>query len=63
MVVSDEIFLLHGGKTRFILRRRKYSNEANSVPQYEIVGDCYLDGWMNGATEVGSLEWIDIELV
>lgn len=42
VAVDDEVFLLRGGKTPFILRKVLNS------PYYEIVGDCYIQGLMDG---------------
>ena len=47
-VISDEVFLLTGGKTPFVLRRRDDADDTIPGPKYEIIGDCYLQGWMNG---------------
>ncbi|EMD93890.1 hypothetical protein COCC4DRAFT_191246 [Bipolaris maydis ATCC 48331] len=69
MAVGDEIFLLPGGKTPFVLRLLNHDlvdvNGEETVyrPNYEIIGDCYLDGWMDGDAQVGSRAWTDIVIV
>ncbi|EUC43544.1 hypothetical protein COCMIDRAFT_100602 [Bipolaris oryzae ATCC 44560] len=75
MAVGDELFLLPGGKTPFVLRPLGYDvidgngdgakpkDGTVCRPMYEIIGDCYLDGWMDGDAKVGSREWVDIVIV
>jgi hypothetical protein len=67
---GDEVYLLTGGKTPFVLRRSKPleihedGKEANVGPRFEIIGDCYVQGWMDGMAEnSSSSEWIDISFV
>jgi len=63
-VKGDEVFLLTGGKTPFVLRRRDDADDAIPGPKYEIIGDCYLQGWMDGEGEDLALDlWEDITLV
>ncbi|KAF7885807.1 uncharacterized protein EAF02_004316 [Botrytis sinoallii] len=58
MEVGDEVCLFYGGETPYIVRRltecqSKASNQA-SGHEYVLVGDCYVDGWMDGeATGMG----------
>jgi hypothetical protein len=62
--VGDEVFLLTGGRTPFVLRRHEDTNRAVPGPKFEIIGDCYVSGWMNGNAERLALcEWTDITLV
>jgi hypothetical protein len=73
MAVGDEIFLLPGGKTPFVLRPLGYSTikwegaerHDGTVRRlkYEIIGDCYLAGWMDGDAYAGARGWLDIVLV
>jgi hypothetical protein len=59
---GDEIHILVGGKTPFVLRPR--GTNRKSEPKYEILGDCYVQGWMDGdAEEMASLERKTIVLV
>jgi len=63
-VEGDEVFLLTGGKTPFVLRRRDDTDDTIPGPKYEIIGDCYLQGWMDGEGEGLALDdWEDITLV
>jgi hypothetical protein len=62
--VGDEVFLLSGGKTPFVLRRHEDTNKTTSGPKYKIIGDCYVQEWMDGDAErLASCEWMDITLV
>jgi hypothetical protein len=62
--VGDEVFVLTGGKTPFVLRRHEDTDENVPGPKYEIIGDCYVQGWMDGeAEQPGICEWEDITLV
>ncbi|KAF5844197.1 hypothetical protein GGP41_004962 [Bipolaris sorokiniana] len=65
MAVGDELFLLPGGKTPFVLRPLgdKCWGGKSRCFKYEIIGDCYLDGWMDGGAKVSSREWVDIVIV
>ena len=45
--VGDPIFLLTGGETPFVLRWRKH-RALKTWLTYEIVGDCYVHGKMDG---------------
>lgn len=45
--IGDCIALLTGGKMPFVLRRREHCDAEESRPRYEIIGNCYLDGWMD----------------
>lgn len=66
MAVGDQLFLLPGGKTPFVLRPLGHGvfdvgrEETVYRPKYEIIGDCYLDGWMDGGAKVDSRKWVDI---
>lgn len=63
-VEGDEVFLLTGGKTPFVLRRRDDTDDTIPGPRYEIIGDCYLQGLMDGEGEGLALDpWEDITLV
>lgn len=63
-IKGDEVFLLTGGKTPFVLRRRDDADDTIPGPRYEIIGDCYLQGWMDGEGEGLTLDnWEDITLV
>jgi len=63
-VKGDEVFLLTGGKTPFVLRWRGDADDTIPGPKYEIIGDCYLQGWMDGEGEDLALDlWGDITLV
>jgi hypothetical protein len=46
--VDDELFLIRGGKTPFVLRATN-AEPTITGPKYEIVGDCYIHGLMDGA--------------
>ena len=48
---GDFVFLLFGGKVPFVLRRNprsKNSAERDGICEYNLVGDCYVDGIMHG---------------
>ncbi|RYN46187.1 hypothetical protein AA0118_g12621 [Alternaria tenuissima] len=61
--VGDEVFLLSGGKTPFVLRRHEDQGETDPGPRYEIIGDCYVQEWMDGDAErLASCDWMDITL-
>ncbi|TEY70248.1 hypothetical protein BOTCAL_0108g00030 [Botryotinia calthae] len=58
MKVGDEVCLFYGGQTPYIIREvTDYQNKGLSEPlrhEYVLVGDCYVDGWMDGeAMEMG----------
>jgi hypothetical protein len=64
MISGDEVFILTGGKTPFVLRRHDDTDGTVPGPKYEIIGDCYLQGWMDGEGEGLSVDqWEDITLV
>ena len=47
----------------FVLRRR-YSNAEESRSKYEIIGNCYLEGWMDwDVKDQDPLGWKEILLV
>ncbi|KAF2133065.1 hypothetical protein P153DRAFT_283907 [Dothidotthia symphoricarpi CBS 119687] len=46
-MVGDEVFILRGGKTPFVLRRSRRDLV------YEVVGDCYMQGLMYGEGREG----------
>jgi hypothetical protein len=61
--IGDEVHVLVGGKTPFLLRPRDKQDKAPE-PKYEILGDCYVQGWMDGdAEEMASFERKTILLV
>ncbi|KPM41495.1 hypothetical protein AK830_g5080 [Neonectria ditissima] len=51
----DEIFVIQGGKTPFVLRQAGTRDVSGVGPRlcYEFVGDCYLHGVMDGEVMVG----------
>lgn len=75
MVAGDVICLLPGGKTPFVLRPHgthtitrdreggSSGRQGDVRLRYEIIGDCYLDGWMDGCQNCDPRRWEDIELV
>lgn len=72
MAVGDEICLLPGGSTPFVLRPLGFTTEFKEIEGgtvkavdryiYEIIGDCYVDGWMD-AVPKSPRPYFDIELV
>jgi hypothetical protein len=42
--VGDSICILHGGGVLFVLRKMSSSGS------YALIGECYLQGWMDGAS-------------
>jgi len=63
-VCGDEVFILNGGKTPFVLRRHTDTDEAIPGPKYKIIGDCYLQEWMDGEGDSLALDdWEDLTLV
>ncbi|KAF2751035.1 hypothetical protein M011DRAFT_191332 [Sporormia fimetaria CBS 119925] len=54
---GDEVYVLEGGKTPFVLRKEKGGNKV-------LVGDCYVNGWMDGELETERRdEWDYVFLV
>uniref|UniRef100_L2FGN4 Heterokaryon incompatibility domain-containing protein n=1 Tax=Colletotrichum fructicola (strain Nara gc5) TaxID=1213859 RepID=L2FGN4_COLFN len=45
---GDEIWVLKGGRVPFILRKQLQSHGGHEPTRYRLVGDCYLDGVMDG---------------
>ena len=45
-VGGDVVVLLYGGSVPYLLREMKPSGEG--IPQWELVGECYLHGYMDG---------------
>ena len=43
---GDKVVIFDGGKTPFVLREKPTSN---GRLQWALVGDCYLEGWMDGS--------------
>jgi hypothetical protein len=43
--IGDKVVIFDGGKTPFLLREAGHHGD---VKKYKLVGDCYVDGWMNG---------------
>lgn len=63
-MVGDEVFLLRGGKTPFVLRGGKDSTKTSTGLNYEIMGDCYMQELMDGDRSVaGSKGWKEISLL
>jgi len=61
--VGDDVFLLSAGKTPFVLRRHKDQRETEPAPRYEMIGDCYVQEWMDGDAELlNSCKWMDTTL-
>jgi hypothetical protein len=61
--VGDDVFLLSAGKTPFVLRRHKDQRETEPAPRYEMIGDCYVQDWMDGDAELlNSCKWMDTTL-
>ncbi|CAE7001178.1 HET domain containing protein [Pyrenophora teres f. teres] len=57
--VGDDIYLLTGGLTPFVLRQQKQDASKTGILKYEIVGDCYLHERMDGKkNEQDHVEWI-----
>ncbi|TGO69532.1 hypothetical protein BELL_0770g00030 [Botrytis elliptica] len=52
MEVGDEVCLFYGGETPYIVRRltecQSKATNQTSGHEYVLVGDCYVDGWMDG---------------
>jgi hypothetical protein len=47
-----------------VLRRCENKNETVLEPVFEVVGDCYAEGWMDEVTEESPApEWIDKSLI
>jgi hypothetical protein len=42
---GDKVVIFDGGETPFILREAGHHGD---VKKYKLVGDCYVDGWMDG---------------
>jgi hypothetical protein len=47
---GDELFLLKGGKTPFVLRRTE-NGPTTTMTKFEIVGDCYVHDMMSSTQE------------
>ncbi|KAE8441554.1 hypothetical protein EG329_004673 [Mollisiaceae sp. DMI_Dod_QoI] len=46
---NDIIVILYGGPVPFILRERDgYGRQPNMAVQYELIGECYVQGYMHG---------------
>jgi Heterokaryon incompatibility protein (HET) len=55
VAVGDEVFLFSGGRAPFIVRK------VDSTEEYQVLGDCYLHGIMDGELlENGDIEWLDL---
>lgn len=49
MMTGDRVAILLGGSTPFVLREYDTSEEAlQHLVQWELLGDCYVHGWMDG---------------
>jgi hypothetical protein len=48
MVTGDKIFMLGGSLVLFVTRGISIYNLSFKTPQYELIGDCYLHGVMDG---------------
>ncbi|TGO29517.1 hypothetical protein BPAE_0014g00680 [Botrytis paeoniae] len=54
MEVGDEVCLFYGGQTPYIIREVAKGFNQTSEHEYVLLGDCYVDGWMDGeAMEMG----------
>lgn len=49
-IPSDEVFVIPGGKTPFILRPlgERHIHGLGKMPCYQFIGECFLDGFMDG---------------
>jgi hypothetical protein len=47
MELSDQVVIFDGGATPFILRKVS-TKDGDSSDMWQLVGDCYLVGWMDG---------------
>lgn len=45
---GDEVWVLYGGRLPFILRPRNEEPDSSGARYYTFIGDCYLDGFMDG---------------
>ena len=63
-MVGDELCLLEGGKTPFVLRRRDGGdrNEHDQI-EYEVVGDCYVQTMMDDGPARVTRRWRALTLV
>jgi hypothetical protein len=60
--VGDKLFLLQGGKTPFVLRPKDPRAYPNT--EFEVVGDCYIEGMMDGPGDIrGDSPWTSVSLV
>jgi hypothetical protein len=60
--IGDKLFLLQGGKTPFVLRPKDPRAYPNT--EFEVVGDCYIQGMMDGPGDIrGDSPWMSVSLV
>lgn len=48
MLPGDELWVLYGGRVPFVLRPSQDKPHETGAHYYRLVGDCYLDGFMDG---------------
>jgi hypothetical protein len=59
---GDKLFLLQGGKTPFVLRPKDPRAYPNT--EFEVVGDCYIEGMMDGPGDTRKdSPWMSVSLV
>lgn len=60
---GDQAWVLYGGRVPFILRPMQINEQVDGSPRrYELIGDCYLDGFMDGEA-VGNPEYKDEDVI
>ena len=48
MLPGDELWVLYGGRVPFVLRPSQDKPHETVAHYYRLVGDCYLNGFMDG---------------
>ena len=59
---GDEVFVGHGCRVPFILRRQ-HSQVAGSESTFQMIGPCHLNGWMQGKAVHENTVWEEVAIV
>jgi hypothetical protein len=47
--IGDKIYIFEGGRVPFIIREKGFEDfDVNALRRYALIGDCYVQGMMDG---------------